>query len=181
MASGFVAAVKAVMTYRPRGTAPFDPTAVTGAHAAIGIVIALVVQLALVVLPLLGARGGALVAVLPDLLLVTLLSLAVPYVVVTGVAAATGTRAGIPAAFLYLSIMLLLLQIVFFVLSQFIASGGGASLGVLAFIVFYTCRQMLGLSVGISILAGVLAVVGTFAAGALLLVLPTGQALLSAA
>ena len=180
MAGGFVEAVKSIVSYRAKSGTPFDPANVTGGHAATGIGINILVQAALVAVPLLGAPAGAL-ALLPDLALVTLLSLAVPYLVVAGVAAATRRTASIPAAFLFLALTLLLMQLVLFALAQFTTSGSGAGLGALALIVYYACRLMLGLGLGVSVLAGLLAVVGTFAAGGLLLVLPSGQALLNAA
>lgn len=181
MTDGFVGAVKSIVSYRGKSGVPFDPANVTGGHAATGIGINILVQAALVVVPLLGAPADVPAALLPDLALVTLLSLAVPYVVVAGVAAATGRTPSIPAAFLFLALTLLLMQLVLFALSLFTATGSGAGLGALALIVYYACRMMLGLGLGVAILAGLLAVVGTFAAGALLLVLPAGQALLNAA
>jgi hypothetical protein len=168
------------MTYRPRSGVPLDAGRVTWAHAIIGMVAVFGLQAILLAVQAIGAPAE-MIATLRDFAVVIVLSLAVPYLVITGIGALFGKAANLPAAFLFLSILLLLMLLFVTAFSQFLGNSGAATLGIVAFIVFYTVRHMLTLSIWTAILGGLIAAALTVAAGFVLIALPTGQAMLAAA
>ena len=180
MADGFLAAVKAVSSFRPtKDQATFDTSSVSWAHALIGIVSMVAIQAALVLVPFAALPREALPMVL-DLALVAGLALAIPFAVTAAAAAFLGKAEHLPAAFLFLAVFLTLMQVVLFVLSWIIDTRGGTTIGVLAVICFLGARNIVGLSTPVSILVGALVALCMFGMGFVLLALPTGQAMLAA-
>jgi hypothetical protein len=182
MANGFFAAAKASMNAfggtRRRPGPPIDPSAVGWGDAAIGVAILVGVVAISIVAP----GAGIILQFLPqlfDILLVTFLTLAVPFVVLVVAALWVGQREKLPLLVLFTSLSLLLIQVTSFALSFLNMSTSTALIGVTAVFVGRAARTVLGFSIGLSILVGAITAVGIFAASMLLLLLPTGQAMLA--
>ena len=183
MANGFLSAAKASMNAfggtRKQPGPPVDAAAVSWTDALIGVVLLVAVTVIGVVAP-----GGGIIAQFPqqlfDILLVTFLSLAVPFVVLA--VAASWVRQGekLPLLMLFTAISLLLILVTMFVLSFVNVSRSNALTGVAAFFVGRAARKALGFSLGQSILVGAITAVAIFAASFVLVLLPTGQAMLAA-
>ena len=82
---------------------------------------------------------------------------------------------------LVVALVLLIIQVASLLFSYFGLQTSTALVAVTAVFVGRAVRTVLGASIPMAILAGVIAAVGTFTAGLLLLVLPTGQAMLAGA
>lgn len=184
MASGFLAAANASMRAfggGRRGTVPpVDPAAVSWAHALLGVAILIVAVAASILLP----GAGVILQFLPqllDILLVTFATLAVPFLVLIIAAIGTRQREKLPILVLFTSLSLLLIQATSLLLSFFSMSTSSALIVVTAFFVGRAARTVLGFSIFTSILVGLVTAAGIFVASSLLLVLPTGQAMLDGA
>jgi hypothetical protein len=159
--------------------APLNPGLVTWAHAALAIIVLLVVQALLLV----GSAGSSLAEAMPALLdigLVTVLAFAVPFVVVAGFAVAMRQAEKLPLLFAFVALCLLLIQVVNFALTYAGMRSSSTLVVLTALVVGRGVRTVLGASIAVSILAGVLAGAGTVAVSMLLLALPTGQAMVAA-
>ncbi len=117
-----------------------DSEAVSWAQALAGIAILIVAQLALIFWPT-GAPLDA--TIVRDLSLVSFGALLVPFLVFWIGASLTRTTARLPAAFLYLSIALAVLQLVSGVLSSFGAGQSGFLMGLLLAVTFLGARGFL--------------------------------------
>lgn len=152
-----------------------DETAQVGwGHALVGVVLLLAVQLALILWP----TGAPLDAqILRDLGITALAALMVPFVLFWLTAVATGTTARLPASFLYLGIVLAVLQVASAVLASFGTGQSGFLIGLLFAIAFLAARGFFLVHWGIALIIGALVVAGFIAANFLLLMLPTGRLL----
>lgn len=182
MASRFMAA--AAESYRAYGPGknarPLDFTRVTWNEAVPAVALLVVAQAVM----LAGSFGSALMDYLPylfDLGLVTLVAFAVPFAVVVAWALWTRQPERAPLLVMYVAIVLLMVQVLSLILSYFGLQTSSALVAVTAVFVGRAIRIVLGASIPMAILAGVLVALGTFGAGLLLLVLPTGQAMLAGA
>ena len=162
-----------------RNPKPVDPAAVTWDHAMLGISVMISVQAMLVVAPFLGVLGEA-GRVIVDLGLVAVVLLAVPFAVMGGAAALSRQREKVPLLFLYAALVMLVVQVVSFILASFGITSSTALIGVLGYLFVRAAKSILGLSWGMAILVGGLVAAGVFSTGFLLLMLPTGQAMLAA-
>lgn len=140
-------------------------------HAWTGVVVLAVVQIAL----LIWSSGNYGADVLRDLGIVAFAALAIPFVVFWLVSRKNGTLDRLPAAFLYLSLILAGLQILSAVLSTFGAGSSGFLVGLLGAIVFISARNFLKIGWQGAILIGILVVVGFMGSGFLLYLLPSGK------
>jgi len=182
MASRFMAAVaEAYRAFGMRKDArPLDFSLVGWNEAVPGVVVLVLAQAAM----LAGSFGEMLMDYLPfafDLGFVTLVAFAVPIVVVIVAARLAGQPDKAPLLVMFVAILLLLVQVVSLVLSYFGMQTSMALVAVTAAFVGRAVRTVLGASITMAILAGVLVAVGTAAAGMLILLLPTGQMLANAA
>jgi len=182
MASRFVTA--AAEAYRAFGTKrdarPLDYSLVTWNEAIPAVALLLVAQAVM----LAGSAGGMLAEALPflvDIGLITLLAFAVPFAVVVAWAVLSKQPERAPLLVTFVAIVLLTVQVVSLALSVFGMQTSTALVAVTALFVGRAIRTVLGASIPMAILAGVIVGVGTAAAGLLILVLPTGQAMLDAA
>lgn len=140
-----------------------------------GIGIVVVAQLALIFWPM-GVAVDA--ALLRDLTITAFAALAVPFLLFWAGAMITGTRARLPAAFLFLGIALAVLQVVSGVLASFGTGQSGFVIGLLLAVNMLAARGFLKLGWPGAILIGVLVVAGFIGANFLLLmVLPAGRLL----
>jgi len=142
-------------------------------HALSGIIILVVVQAGL----LLWATSGSDAVIQRDLAIVAYLALAAPFILFAIGAALTRTQARLPAACLYLSLVLAGLQVVSAVASGFGSGASGFLVGILAAIGFLGARGFLRLGSGWAILMALLIVACFMGAGMLIFVLPAGQLL----
>lgn len=181
MASRFLAA--AAESYRAfgmgKGARPLDYSLVSWNEAVPAVALLVVAQGVM----LAGSFGSMLMEALPylvDIGLVTLLAFAVPFAVVIGWATLTRQPERAPLLVMFVAIVLLVVQVMSLLLSYFGMQTSTALVAVTAVFVGRAIRTVLGASIPMAILAGVLVGVGTAAAGLLFLVLPTGQAMLGA-
>jgi hypothetical protein len=151
-----------------------DSEQVSWAQALIGIAILVVAQLALIFWPT-GAPLDA--TIVRDLSLVSFGALLVPFLVFWIGASLTRTTARLPAAFLYLSIALAVLQVVSGVLAGFGTGQSGFLMGLLLAVTFLGARGFLKVGWVPAIVIAVLVAAGFIGANLLLLVLPTGRLL----
>ena len=131
-----------------------------------------------------GSVGNMLLEALPfliDIGFVTLVAFAVPFAVVIGWAYMTRQPERAPLLVMFVSILLLVVQVMSLLLSYFGMQTSTALVAVTAVFVGMAIRTVLGASIPMAILAGVLVGVGTVAAGLLMLILPTGQAMMAGA
>ena len=162
-----------------RSPKQIDPTAVTWDHAMLGIGVMICVQALLVVAPFLGVLGEA-GRVIVDLGLVAVVLLAVPFVVMGGAAVLSRQGEKVPLLFLYAALVMLVVQVVSFILASFGITSSTALIGVLGYLFVRASKSVLGLSWGKAILIGGLVAAGVLLTGFLLVMLPTGQAMLAA-
>ena len=182
MASRFMTA--AAESYRAFGlrkdARPLDYGLVTWNEAVPGVVVLVLAQAAM----LAGSFGGKVMEYLPfvfDLGFVTLVAFAVPLVLVIVWAHLAKQPEKAPLLVMYVALVLLIIQVASLLFSYFGLQTSTALVAVTAVFVGRAVRTVLGASIPMAILAGVIAAVGTFTAGLLLLVLPTGQAMLAGA
>lgn len=143
-------------------------------HALAGIAILVVAQAALIFWPS-GANLDP--EILRDLSIVAFGALAVPFVLFWLGAQITGTKARLPAAFLYLGIVLAVLQVASAVLASFGVGQSGFVIGLLLAVNMLAARGFLRLGWPGAILIGVLVVAGFIGANFVLLMLPSGRLL----
>jgi len=181
MASRFVTA--AAESYRAFGmrkdARPLDYSLVGWNEAVPAVALLLVAQAVM----LAGSVGNMLLEALPfliDIGFVTLVAFAVPFAVVIGWAYVTRQPERAPLLVMFVSILLLVVQVMSLLLSYFGMQTSTALVAVTAVFVGMAIRTVLGASIPMAILAGVLVGVGTVAAGLLMLILPTGQAMMAA-
>lgn len=137
-----------------------------------------VVVLALVQAGMLIVSGGDLgPEIQRDLALVAYAALAAPLILFAIGAALTHTMARLPAAFLYLGLVLAGLQLLSAVAANFGSSTSGFLIGLLGAIGFLAARGFLKLGNGGAVLMGILVVIAFIGAGMLLFVLPAGRLL----
>jgi len=182
MASRFVTA--AAESYRAfgmrKGARPLDYSLVGWNEAVPAVALLLVAQAVM----LAGSVGNMLLEALPfliDIGFVTLVAFAVPFAVVIGWAYMTRQPERAPLLVMFVSILLLVVQVMSLLLSYFGMQTSTALVAVTAVFVGMAIRTVLGASIPMAILAGVLVGVGTVAAGLLMLILPTGQAMMAGA
>ncbi len=180
MASRFVTA--AAESYRAFGmrkdARPLDYSRVGWNEAVPAVAVLLLAQAAM----LAGSFGSMLMEALPyvfDIGLVTLVAFAVPFAVVIAWAYGTKQPERAPLLVTYVAIVLLIVQVMSVVLSYFGLQTSTALVAVTAVFVGRAIRTVLGASIPMAILAGVLVGLGTFVAGLLILLLPTGQAMMA--
>jgi hypothetical protein len=137
-----------------------------------GIVVLVAVQVGLIMVPFGGASLDS--EIVRDLMIVAFAGLAVPFILFVIAAIATGTTNRLPAAFLYLGIVLAILQVVSGLLASF-SSVSTFMLGVLGVVVGYAARGFLKVGTAGALVIGILVVAGFVAAGFLLMALPTGR------
>lgn len=181
MASRFMTA--AGESYRAfgmrRDARPLDYSLVSWNEAVPAVAILLLAQAVM----LAGSFGNMLMDYLPtvfDIGFVTLVAFAVPFAVVITWAVLAKQPERAPLLVMFVSILLLLIQIMSLLLSYLGLQTSMALVAVTAVFVGRAIRTVLGASIPMAILAGVLVGVGTAAAGLLILALPTGQAMASA-
>ncbi len=178
MASRFMtAAAEAYRAFGMRKDArPLEYSRVTWNEAVPGVVLLVLAQGVM----LAGSFGPMLMEYLPyafDIGFITLVAFAVPIVVVIGWAVLSGHPERAPLLVMFVALVLLLVQVISLLLSLFGMQTSMALIAVTAVFVGRAVRMVLGASIPMAILAGVLVGVGTAAAGLLILVLPTGQML----
>jgi len=181
MASRFMAA--AAESYRAFGmrkdARPLDYSLVSWNEAVPAVALLVVAQAVM----LAGTFGSMLMEYLPyffDLGLVTLAAFVVPFAVVIAWATLSRQPERAPLLVMFVAIVLLAVQVMSLLLSYFGLQTSMALVAVTAVFVGRAIRTVLGASIPMAILAGVLVGVGTAAAGLLILLLPTGQAMLDA-
>lgn len=182
MASRFTMA--AAESYRAFGmrkdARPLDYSLVSWNEAVPAVVILVLAQGVM----LAGALGGMLMEYLPyffDLSLVTLVAFAVPFAVVIAWANLSRQAERAPLLVMFVSIVLLLVQVMSLLLSYLGLQTSTALVAITAVFVGRAVRTVLGASIPMAILAGLTVGIGTFVAGLLILVLPTGQAMVAGA
>jgi hypothetical protein len=149
---------------------------VTWRDAAIGIGILIVVQ-ALLFAWTFAEMGAFYIEILRDLGLATALAFAVPFLVFLIVARLAGATDKLPAIFLYLALLLAFFQLLSAAFQQFnIRSSLG--LGMMAVALAYASKGFFGIGWLGSLAIALLVTAGTVGAGLLLLLLPTGQAMM---
>lgn len=178
MASRFM--IAAGESYRAFGmrkdARPLDYSLVSWNEAVPAVVILVLAQAVM----LAGSFGSMLMDFLPqafDIGFVTIVAFAVPFAVVIAWAILTRQPERAPLLVTFVAIVLLLVQIMSLLLSYLGLQTSMALVAVTAVFVGRAVRTVLGASIPMAILAGVLVGVGTAAAGLLILVLPTGQAM----
>lgn len=181
MANRFLTAAKAAMNaFGGTGKRPgplLDPAAVSWGDAVIGVAILIVVTAIGIVAP----AGGIILQFLPqlfDILLVSVLTMAVPFVVLIVCAVSTGQHEKLPLLVLFTALTLLLINLTSFALSFLNISTSSALIAVTSVFVGRAANKALGFSLGMSILVGAITGAGIFAASLVLLALPTGQAMI---
>jgi len=182
MASRFVTA--AAESYRAFGmrkdARPLDYSLVGWNEAVPAVALLLVAQAVM----LAGSVGNMLLEALPfliDIGFITLVAFAVPFAVVIGWAYLSRQPERAPLLVMFVSILLFVVQVMSLLLSYVGMQTSTALVAVTAVFVGMAVRTVLGASIPMAILAGVLVGVGTAAAGMLVLILPTGQALMAGA
>ena len=150
---------------------PDDVEQVGWTYGIAGIAILIVAQGAL----LFWSARGLDPAVTRDLAIVAITALAVPFILFAVIAATVGRTARLPAAFLYLGVILAVLQIVSAVLSNFGSGSSGFLVGILGAVSYLAAKGFLKLSWPVSLAMAVLVVIGFMGAGMLLFALPSGQ------
>ena len=160
---------------RPLKEGEVDETEqVTWGHAAIGIAILIIAQLALI---LFSTRDGWDAEIVRDLSLVAFGALIVPFVLFWLGGLMTGKMKRLPGAFLYLGIALAVLQVVTALLASLGTGQSGFVIGVLVAITFLAARGFLRIGWFPATIMGVLVVAGFIGANFVLLMLPSGRLL----
>jgi len=182
MADGFYSAVgaasRAAMGLPPKPDAP--PVTVTWTHAVTGIVVLAILQAAIIVWSLSSMPLEAL-RVSVDFGTVAIVTLAAPFVVL-GAAAVLLKREQLPAIYLFMALVLAISQIALLALGAFgVGSAGPALVGLVGYFSARATKSLLGVGWGSAIPIGAAVALAMFAAQSLILVLPTGQAILAAA
>jgi hypothetical protein len=140
-------------------------------YGIIGLAVLVIVQVGLLYFP--GSDLGA--EVLRDLAFVAFAALAAPFVLFFIIGALTGNSARVPAAFLYLGIVLAALQVVSSVLSNFGSTSSGFLIGVLGAVNFLAARNFLKLGWPLALVVAILVVGAFLGSFLLLLALPSGR------
>jgi hypothetical protein len=143
-------------------------------HALIGIAILIAAQLALIFW---SGGAGLDATIVRDLSITAFTALLVPFVLFAIAAAVTGTISRLPAAFLYISIALAVLQVVSGVLASFGTGQSGFLIGLLLALMFLAARGFLKLHWVPAVVIAILVVAGFIGANFLLLMLPSGRLL----
>ena len=115
--------------------------------------------------------------ILRDLAITAFTALAVPFIVFAVVAATLKRTDRLPAAYLYLGIVLAALQVVSAVLSSFGTGSSGFLIGILGAVSYLASKGFLQLSWSVALAVAVVVVIGFMGAGMLLFVLPSGRLL----
>jgi hypothetical protein len=140
----------------------------------IGIGILIAAQLALIFWPTGAELDGE---ILRDLSITAFAALIVPFILFWLTAMITRTMNRLPAAFLYLGIVLAILQLVSGVLASFGTGQSGFLIGLLFAVTFLAAKGFFKLGWFPAIVIGLLIVAGFIAANFLLLMLPSGRLL----
>jgi hypothetical protein len=141
-------------------------------YGLIGVAILVVTQVGLLFWSTSGGLDGEVVR---DLSIVAFAALVVPFILFWITAMITGTMNRLPASFLYLGIMLAVIQVVSAVLSSFGTSQSGFLLGLLLAVSMLGAKGFFKLGWVPAIVIGVLVVAGFVGAGILLFALPAGR------
>jgi hypothetical protein len=115
--------------------------------------------------------------ILRDLAITAFTALAVPFVVFAIAAATLKRTERLPAAYLYLGLVLAGLQVVSAVLSSFGGASSGFLVGILGAVSYLAAKGFLQLSWPVALAVAVVVVIGFMGAGMLLFVLPSGRLL----
>lgn len=180
MASRFMTA--AAESYRALGMGknarPLDYSLVGWNEAVPAVALLLVSQGVIIA----GSLGNQLMDYLPlafSLGIVTLVTFAAPFAVVTGWAYLSKQPDRLPLLVMFVAIVLFFIQVVNLLLSYLGLQTTMALIAVTAVFVGRSIRTVLGASILTATLAGLLVGIGMVAAGLLVLVLPIGQATVS--
>jgi hypothetical protein len=147
---------------------------VTWTYGIVGIAILVVVQAGLIVFTGGSDLGGE---ALRDLTIVAIVCVAAPFIIMYAAGTIAKTTPRLPAAFLYLGIVLAFLQVLSAVMSTFGSSTSGFLIGLLAAVNFLAARNFLKLGWPGALLVTILIVAAFVGAGLLLFALPTGRML----
>ena len=150
--------------------------AFTWLDAVIAVIVLIGIQIALFVWSFSGTDGVP-SALIRDMGIVVLLSLAAPFVIYWIAAATARAMNRLPGALVYLALLLAAMQILSAILSSF-GQSTMAAVGLLAVLGGSAARNFLELSRGAAFAVGAAIAVATIGAGMLLLVLPGGKMLL---
>jgi hypothetical protein len=149
---------------------------VTWRDAAIGVAILILVQAMLFAWTFV-EMGAFYIEILRDLGLVTALAFALPFLVFFIVARLASATEKLPAVFLYLALLLAFFQLLSAAFQQFnIRSSVG--LGMMAVAIAYAAKGFFGIGWLGALALALLVTAGTVGAGLLLLLLPTGRAMM---
>jgi hypothetical protein len=138
-----------------------------------GVLVLVVVQAGLLV----WSGGGLGAEFLRDLGITAYTALAAPFIMFAIVAATLGRTNRLPAAFLYLGLVLAGLQILSAVLSNFGAGSSGFLIGILGAVCYLAAKGILKLSWPVALAVALVAVIGFMGAGMMLFALPSGRLL----
>jgi hypothetical protein len=165
------------LVLRP-GKSSVPANAANYVQVGIGIAILALVQAAIVIYSVVSSPGIA-PSVILVLAILSALWIAIPMVVLTGIAALSGRMDRLPLALVATTFYLSIFAAVSFALSFVMSGTSGGLTGALAYFIYRTARTALGLSVARSIVTAALVVVASMASGLLVLVIPGGEALVS--
>lgn len=143
-------------------------------HGLLGIAILIAAQLALIFWPVGVDLDGEL---LRDISITAFVALVIPFILFALTAMLSGTMSRLPASFLYLGVVLAVLQVVSGVLASFGTGQSGFIIGLLFAVTFLAARGFFKIHWGLAVLIGILIVAGFIGANFLLLMLPSGQLL----
>ncbi len=138
-----------------------------------GLAVLVVVQAGL----LFWSSSGLDPVIVRDLAFTAFAALAAPFVLFAIMAKTMDRMNRLPAAFLYLGVILAGLQIVAAVVSNFGSGSSGFLIGILGAVTYLAARGILKLSWPVALAVAIVSVIGFVGAGALLLLLPAGQLL----
>ena len=143
-------------------------------YGLIGIAILIVAQLGLIFWP----SGGQFDAqILRDVSITAFAALVVPFILFWLTAMISKTMSRLPASFLYLGVVLAILQVVSGILASFGTGQSGFMIGLLLAVSFLAARGFFRVHWGVAIVIGILVVAGFIGANFLLLMLPSGRLL----
>jgi hypothetical protein len=143
-------------------------------YGLLGIAILVAAQLALIFWPMGVDLDGEL---LRDISITAFVALVIPFILFWLTAIVSGTTNRLPASFLYLGVVLAVLQVVSGVLASFGTGQSGFIIGLLFAVTFLAAKGFFKVHWGIAVVIGILIVAGFIGANFLLLMLPSGRLL----
>jgi hypothetical protein len=141
-------------------------------YGLIGIAILVAAQLGLIFW---GVGGDTDAELLRDVSITAFAALVVPFILFAVTAVITGTTNRLPASFLYLGIVLAVLQVVSGILASFGTGQSGFMIGLLFAVSFLAAKGFFKLHWFPAVIIGLLVVAGFIGANFLLLMLPSGR------